>query len=74
MEFIQRALEKQILALLKSNKVILIMGTRRVGKTVLVEKIRKLHTEEALVLNAEDFDVQDMLRNRSNANYTDWIL
>lgn len=69
MEFIQRALEKQILALLQSNKVILIMGTRRVGKTVLAEKIRKLYTQEALVLNGEDFDVQDMLENRSIANY-----
>ena len=45
------------------------MGTRRVGKTILVETIRKNHNEEALVLNAEDFNVQEMLRNRTIANY-----
>lgn len=45
------------------------MGTRRVGKTVLIETIRKNYTGESLVLNAEDFDVQEMLRNRAIANY-----
>ena len=45
------------------------MGTRRVGKTVLVQTIRKKYTSETLVLNAEDFDVQEILRNRSVANY-----
>ena len=69
MKLIQRELEKQVSALLKSNKVILIMGTRRVGKTVLIETIRKNYTEESLVLNAEDFDVQEMLHNRAIANY-----
>lgn len=69
MKLIQRELEKQVSALLKSNKVILIMGTRRVGKTVLIETIRKNYTGESLVLNAEDFDVQEMLRNRAIANY-----
>ncbi|MFZ1305402.1 MAG: ATP-binding protein [Ferruginibacter sp.] len=69
MKLIQRELEKEVSALLKSNKVILIMGTRRVGKTVLIETIRKNYTGESLVLNAEDFDVQEMLRNRAIANY-----
>ena len=45
------------------------MGTRRVGKTILVETIRKNYNKEALVLNAEDFDIQEMLRNRTIANY-----
>jgi len=69
MILIQRELEKQVLPLLGSSKAILIMGTRRVGKTILVETIRKNYTGETLVLNAEDFDVQEMLRNRAIANY-----
>ena len=58
MKLIQRILENKIVPLLGSNKVILIMGTRRVGKTILLETIRKNHNEEALVLNAEDFNVR----------------
>ena len=69
MKLIQRILENKIVPLLTSNKVILILGTRRVGKTILVEAIRKNHNEGALVLNAEDFNVQEMLRNRTIANY-----
>ena len=45
------------------------MGTRRVGKTVLVESVRKNYKGEALVLNAEDFDVQEILRDRKITNY-----
>jgi uncharacterized protein len=73
MKLIQRILEKKIIPLLGSNKVILIMGTRRVGKTILVETIRNNHNEDAMVLNAEDFNVQEMLRNRTITNYKNII-
>ncbi|MGZ3837741.1 MAG: ATP-binding protein [Flavisolibacter sp.] len=69
MNLVKRELEGQILGLLGKNKVILIMGTRRVGKTVLVETVRKTFPGETMILNAEDFDVQELLRNRSIANY-----
>jgi predicted AAA+ superfamily ATPase len=69
MKLIHRRLERLVSPLLESNKVILVMGTRRVGKTILIESIRKKYSAETLVLNAEDFDVQEMLRNRSVANY-----
>lgn len=69
MNLLKRELEKQIEALLQKNKVILIMGTRRVGKTILAETIKKAYSGETLILNAEDFDVQELLKNRSAANY-----
>jgi predicted AAA+ superfamily ATPase len=69
MNLVKRELEKQTEDLLGKNKVILIMGTRRVGKTVLAETIQKAYTGETLVLNAEDFDVQELLKNRTAANY-----
>jgi predicted AAA+ superfamily ATPase len=69
MKWIKRELLGQVLPLLNSRKVILIMGTRRVGKTVLVEAVKDEYKEEMLLLNAEDFDVQDMLRDRKAANY-----
>ncbi|MBA2499017.1 MAG: ATP-binding protein [Chitinophagaceae bacterium] len=69
MQFIKRELEKQISGLLGKNKVLLIVGTRRVGKTILANSIKNAYVKEALVLNAEDFDVQEMLKNRTVANY-----
>jgi predicted AAA+ superfamily ATPase len=66
---IRRAIENQIFELLGSNKVILILGTRRVGKTFLVNRIRERFEGKLLAFNAEDFDVQELLRKRSAANY-----
>ena len=36
---IQRALEKKLLSDIKPQKVVLLLGARRVGKTVLMEKL-----------------------------------
>ena len=67
--FIKRYLEDRILQLLGSNKVILILGTRRVGKTFLINRIKEHFKGKMLMLNAEDYDVQDILKKRSIANY-----
>ncbi len=69
MNLIKRKLEGLVTRQLGKNKVILIMGTRRVGKTVLADTIKRSYKEQVLVLNAEDFDVQEILKNRSVANY-----
>jgi predicted AAA+ superfamily ATPase len=67
--FIKRYLEDSIMHLLGSNKVILILGTRRVGKTFLINRIRDQFKGKMLMLNAEDYDVQEILKKRSIANY-----
>lgn len=69
MTWFKRDLLNEVIPLLDSRKVILIMGTRRVGKTVLLEEVKKHYEGDVLVLNAEDFDVQEMLRDRKTANY-----
>lgn len=69
MNIIKRKLEDLITPQLSKNKVILIMGTRRVGKTVLVDTLRKKQKAPSILLSAEDFDVQDLLKNRSVSNY-----
>lgn len=51
------------------NKVILLFGTRSVGKTHLLKEIEKNLTIPFLHLNAEDIDIQLLLSNRSVANY-----
>lgn len=69
MKVINRIIEPQITNLLQSNKVILILGTRRVGKTFLINSIQKNYQSKILFLNGEDFDVQEIIKNRSTSNY-----
>ena len=69
MKVINRIIEPQITNLLDSNKVILILGTRRVGKTFLINSIQKNYQSKILFLNGEDFDVQEIIKNRSISNY-----
>lgn len=67
MKGINRITEPQITNLSESNKVILILGTRRVGKTFY--SIQKNYQSKLLFLNGEDFDVQEVIKNRSTSNY-----
>lgn len=66
---ITRRLEETILGMIGINKVILILGTRRVGKTYLINKVCDRFNGKKMVLNAEDFDVQEVLKKRTVANY-----
>jgi predicted AAA+ superfamily ATPase len=66
---IHRKLEETIMGKIGTNKVILILGTRRVGKTYLINRVRERVTGKKLLLNAEDFDVQEVLKKRTVANY-----
>lgn len=63
MQLVIRKIEPGIEKLIGKNKVILIMGTRRVGKTVLISQVREKYQGIWQVLNAEDFDVQQILSN-----------
>lgn len=69
MNIIKREIEEQIESLLGKNKVLLILGTRRVGKTFLINAIKQKYNEPVVVLNGEDFDVQEVLKKRTAANY-----
>ena len=52
--YIARAIEKDIPAKLKPNRVLIILGARRVGKPVLIERIISTLDEPCLLLNGED--------------------
>lgn len=69
MESIQRILKKDIEKRLGSNKVILLFGSRRVGKTRLLRAIAASQKKPPLILNGEDMDVQQLLSKRTAANY-----
>ncbi|MDR7195113.1 putative AAA+ superfamily ATPase [Dyadobacter sp. BE34] len=66
---IERALYKQVVDHLKPNKVNVITGTRRVGKTFLVQKIIANTPYKVFTLEGEDIDAQNLLSQTSIANY-----
>ncbi|AYQ32557.1 ATP-binding protein [Runella sp. SP2] len=66
---INRAIEKTLIERLIPNKVNLIFGTRRVGKTFLLKKLIANQSFKTLMLQGEDSDVQQILAQRSVANY-----
>jgi predicted AAA+ superfamily ATPase len=65
----KRILQKLIEKNLKTQKVSLLLGARRVGKTVLLQNIFENHKAHSLWLNGEDSNVADLLNERSVANY-----
>lgn len=62
---IERKLEQSILPLLGSNKAILIMGARQVGKSTLLHTILG-NREDVMWLNGDDIDVQNIFRDISS--------
>jgi len=69
MNYLVRDLSKNIIRKLQSNKVVLVFGARRVGKTVLVKALLEEINEPVLSLNGEDINVHDKLAIRSVENY-----
>jgi predicted AAA+ superfamily ATPase len=69
MVYLVRDLSDNILKKLKPNKVVLVFGARRVGKTLLVKEILAKVNEPVLILNGEDINVHDKLAIRSVENY-----
>lgn len=68
MEF-DRYLLQILIEHLVPNKVNLIFGTRRVGKTYLLNQLLARNGYRTLVLAGEDIDTQQLLAPRSIANY-----
>lgn len=64
-----RMLKLNIEKYLRPNKVIIILGSRRVGKTVLINQIEKDFHGKVLKLNAEDSLTKEFLGHKSITNY-----
>lgn len=69
MEILTRIIENRLKSLIGKNKVLLILGTRRVGKTVLINKLVKEYNKQVVLLNGEDLDTQEILQQRTATNY-----
>jgi predicted AAA+ superfamily ATPase len=69
MNYLVRDLSDNIISKLQSNKVVIVFGARRVGKTVLVKEVLDKIKEPVIILNGEDINVHDKLVIRSVENY-----
>jgi hypothetical protein len=70
MNTIKRSIEERLKASLIPNKVIVLVGARRIGKTSLVKSVLKdLVKEKVLQLNGEDMATAEVLKQRTVENY-----
>lgn len=70
MDQIPRLLLASLLKALQPNKVVLLVGARRTGKTYLInEVIAQQKNKKCLLLNGEDVETQRQLANRSVSHY-----
>jgi uncharacterized protein len=72
MDFSRKILP-EILDKTSSNKVLIIYGARRVGKTHLLRTVEQNFTGRSLFLNAEDIDSAALLADRRVASYRRWV-
>ena len=69
----QRHILPQILDKTASNKVLVLYGARRVGKTHLMRSVEEQFTGKSLFLNAEDLDTVSLLSDRRVAAFRRWV-
>ena len=73
MRLLKRDIADSIFKKIQPNKVVIVFGARRVGKTVLVKEILGRFNEPILSLNGEDINVHDKLAIRTVENYKQLI-
>lgn len=66
---ISRIIQQQIETQIGVQKVIMLYGTRRTGKTTIIEKIAQKYADVTLMLQGEDMQVVELLQKRTVANY-----
>ncbi|MBK7478216.1 MAG: ATP-binding protein [Haliscomenobacter sp.] len=67
--WIPRLLLDQLRPALEPNKVIMLVGARRIGKTALLQKLAASLPAPYLWMNGEDFATAELLARRTEANY-----
>ena len=69
MKYIERAISDRFLKCLIPNKVLVLLGPRRVGKTSLLKHLATTINEPILQLNGEDIATVEVLKQRTVENY-----
>ncbi|OOG76770.1 ATP-binding protein [Algoriphagus sp. A40] len=70
---IPRFVAKKILSQIGKQKVLMLYGSRRTGKTTIIQEIHRQHQDQTLFLLGEDAQVAEVLQNRTVANYKQLI-
>ena len=65
---IQRIIEEQIADRLFKGKVITLIGARQTGKTTLLKKIFHAQGDNALWLNADEYDIKERFKNPTSTS------
>ncbi|MGE5356762.1 MAG: ATP-binding protein [Deltaproteobacteria bacterium] len=73
MNYLEREIKPKILEYLIPNKVVVLLGPRRVGKTIFINQLIHEITEPYLLLNGEDIATREVLRRRSITNYSELL-
>jgi hypothetical protein len=68
-----RHILSQLVEKTASNKVLIVYGARRVGKTHLMRAVEEQFTGKSLFLNAEDLDTISLLSDRRVASFRRWV-
>ncbi len=71
--FLEREITDQVIDSLKPNKVVLILGARRTGKTELMKRILNSVKGKSLILNGDDMSSHSLLEERTTENYVSLI-
>ena len=71
--FLERSIGSQIISSLKPNKVVLILGARRTGKTELIKHIVNSVKGKKLFLNGDDMSSHALLEERTAGNYSSLV-
>lgn len=66
---IKRLLQAEIDKQIGKQKVVMLYGSRRTGKTTIIRDIAEKHGKNVLLLQGEDMDVAATLAQRTVANY-----
>lgn len=67
--YYKRAIRQSFIKKMKTNKVMLLLGSRRVGKTHFIKTLKEELPSHVLMLNGEDTAVAASLNVRTIANY-----
>ncbi len=69
MDVLARNIEIEFIKKMRPNKVTILLGPRRIGKTILLKNILSNTTEPYLFLNGEDLTTHKLLARRSVEHY-----
>ena len=69
MEYYTRNIEDKILGRLNPGKVIVLLGARRVGKTIMMKRIAERFEGTSLFLNGDDYRTEALLAGKSVTEY-----